>query len=44
MNVLSQLASLDEELCDEGKTSKLIRSLPESHAPIAMVATLLDSL
>ncbi len=43
MNLLAQLASLDEEFSGKRKTSKLVRSLPESFVPIAMVATLLDS-
>ena len=44
MNILAQLAPLDEEVSEKEKTSKLIRSLPESFAPTAMIASLLETL
>ena len=43
MNILAQLASLDAEFSEKEKTSRLIRSLPQSFAPISMVASFLDS-
>ena len=43
MTILGQLAAYNQELNEKEKTSKLIRSLPTSFAPIAMVATLLES-
>ncbi len=43
MSILAQLASLDEEMSEKEKASRLIRSLPQSFAPIAMVANFLDS-
>jgi len=43
MGILAQLASLDEEISEKEKTSRLIRSLPQSFSPIAMVGNLLDS-
>ncbi len=43
LNILAQLASLYEEFNEKEKTSTLIRSLPQSFAPIAMVASFFDS-
>ncbi len=44
MNLLAQLASLDENFSGKENTSKLICFLPDSFAPIALVVTLLHSL
>ena len=43
MATLSQLASLAEEFSEKEKNSRLIRSLLESFAPIAMFPSFLDS-
>ena len=43
MNLLAQLAFLNEKLSDKEKISELIRCLPESIALFAMVAKLLVS-
>ena len=44
MNIAAQLAALDEDLSDKEKISRLVRTLPESLATIAMISNLLGSL